>query len=138
MLNIQNFNIKWNMKLYSHFCYTKVKKIKLDMVRGTKWYEKNLFRKKSERCLCMKLCLIFNCWKWSKEILGEGNKGLKRRNKALEKCRTFQGVFGSSIWLEYKISTKEWWKMFWNKVLEKFKCQVRVLVEKTQTTLGVL
>ena len=83
MLNIQNFNIKWNTKLYSYFCYTKVKKIKLDTVRGTKWCEENLFRKKSERCLCMKLHLLFNCWKWGKGILGGGNKGLKRRNKAL-------------------------------------------------------
>ena len=40
------------MKLYSHFCYTKVKKIKLDMVRGTKWYEE----KKDQRGIYVWSC----------------------------------------------------------------------------------
>ena len=39
----------------------------------------------------MKLHVIFNSWKWSKEVLGGGNKGAERGNKALEKSGAFSG-----------------------------------------------
>lgn len=137
MLDKQKFQYKTKCGNLYNFCYPKVKGKKKNM-----WWEiqSDMRILKEEKLISpegirevfmgevtLNISIVRN---GAKRFLAEGIKARVEKNKALGKC----GAFSRSVWklicLVSELSTEEWWKIGWDKILGKSKYQVEVLSRK--------